>query len=248
MQKCNEVMSNDFDGLVLQGAPANNAAPQVRYTERAGTDRHRRHFPGRRRGETRAGGGGRVSLTRNAVNAAEFVMPGSGHPHPSATTRKTWMAGTSPAMTKILASNSPPSASARRSEHARKFIHQHHQLTGRIGLPVVLSPRPTASERRLFAITSSSTPRGSVKLASAVAAWRPQYRSARSSPGQNKRLAGIGKFQFSTMCLPSALGPLSRTPSTSHNCSVRSAASVSRGIGERSGAWHALPRFCAPNR
>jgi cyclohexanone monooxygenase len=34
VQKCNEVMSSGFDGFVLQGAPARNAAPQVRYTER----------------------------------------------------------------------------------------------------------------------------------------------------------------------------------------------------------------------
>jgi cyclohexanone monooxygenase len=34
VQKCNEVMSNDFDGFVLLGAPPSNAAPQVRYTER----------------------------------------------------------------------------------------------------------------------------------------------------------------------------------------------------------------------
>jgi cyclohexanone monooxygenase len=34
VQKCNEVMSSGFDGFVLEGAPASNAAPQVRYTER----------------------------------------------------------------------------------------------------------------------------------------------------------------------------------------------------------------------
>jgi cyclohexanone monooxygenase len=34
VQKCNEVMSGGFDGFVLEGAPASNAAPQVRYTER----------------------------------------------------------------------------------------------------------------------------------------------------------------------------------------------------------------------
>jgi cyclohexanone monooxygenase len=34
VQKCNEVMSNGFDGFVLEGAAASNAAPQVRYTER----------------------------------------------------------------------------------------------------------------------------------------------------------------------------------------------------------------------
>jgi cyclohexanone monooxygenase len=34
VQKCNEVMSHGFDGFVLEGAPASNAAPQVRYTER----------------------------------------------------------------------------------------------------------------------------------------------------------------------------------------------------------------------
>ncbi|ERF86563.1 NAD(P)/FAD-dependent oxidoreductase [Bradyrhizobium viridifuturi] len=34
VQKCNEVMSAGFDGFVLEGAPASNAAPQVRYTER----------------------------------------------------------------------------------------------------------------------------------------------------------------------------------------------------------------------
>ncbi len=34
VQKCNEVMSSGFDGFVLGGAPASNAAPQVRYTER----------------------------------------------------------------------------------------------------------------------------------------------------------------------------------------------------------------------
>jgi cyclohexanone monooxygenase len=34
VQKCNEVMSNGFDGFVLEGAAATNAAPQVRYTER----------------------------------------------------------------------------------------------------------------------------------------------------------------------------------------------------------------------
>jgi cyclohexanone monooxygenase len=34
VQKCNEVMSNGFDGFMLQGAAASNAAPQVRYTER----------------------------------------------------------------------------------------------------------------------------------------------------------------------------------------------------------------------
>jgi cyclohexanone monooxygenase len=34
VQKCNEVMSNGFDGFVLEGAPDSNAAPQVRYTER----------------------------------------------------------------------------------------------------------------------------------------------------------------------------------------------------------------------
>ena len=34
VQKCNEVMSGGFDGFVLEGAPASNTAPQVRYTER----------------------------------------------------------------------------------------------------------------------------------------------------------------------------------------------------------------------
>jgi cyclohexanone monooxygenase len=34
VQKCNEVMSGGFDGFALEGAPASNAAPQVRYTER----------------------------------------------------------------------------------------------------------------------------------------------------------------------------------------------------------------------
>jgi len=34
VQKCNEVMSNGFEGFVLQGAPHGNAEPQVRYTER----------------------------------------------------------------------------------------------------------------------------------------------------------------------------------------------------------------------
>jgi cyclohexanone monooxygenase len=34
VQKCNEVMSGGFDGFVLEGAPASNAAPQARYTER----------------------------------------------------------------------------------------------------------------------------------------------------------------------------------------------------------------------
>ena len=34
VQKCNEVMSNGFDGFVIEGAPASNAEPQVRYTER----------------------------------------------------------------------------------------------------------------------------------------------------------------------------------------------------------------------
>jgi cyclohexanone monooxygenase len=34
VQKCNEVMSNGFDGFVLEGAAERNAAPQVRYTER----------------------------------------------------------------------------------------------------------------------------------------------------------------------------------------------------------------------
>ena len=34
VQKCNEVMSNGFDGFVLEGAPDRNAEPQVRYTER----------------------------------------------------------------------------------------------------------------------------------------------------------------------------------------------------------------------
>jgi cyclohexanone monooxygenase len=34
VQKCNEVMSNGFDGFVLEGAAATNSAPRVRYTER----------------------------------------------------------------------------------------------------------------------------------------------------------------------------------------------------------------------
>jgi cyclohexanone monooxygenase len=34
VQKCNEVMSNGFDGFVLDGAAATNKPPQVRYTER----------------------------------------------------------------------------------------------------------------------------------------------------------------------------------------------------------------------
>ena len=34
VQKCNEVMSNGFDGFVLEGASASNAEPHVRYTER----------------------------------------------------------------------------------------------------------------------------------------------------------------------------------------------------------------------
>jgi cyclohexanone monooxygenase len=34
VQKCNEVMSRGFEGFVLEGAPASNAEPQVRYTER----------------------------------------------------------------------------------------------------------------------------------------------------------------------------------------------------------------------
>ena len=34
VQKCNEVMSKGFDGFVLDGASAGNAAPRVRYTER----------------------------------------------------------------------------------------------------------------------------------------------------------------------------------------------------------------------
>ncbi|MBA7615196.1 Formyl-CoA:oxalate CoA-transferase [subsurface metagenome] len=57
------------------------------------------------------------------------------------------------------------------------------------------------------------------------------------------------KLQFSTMRLPSAFGPLRRTPSTSQSCSVRSAASVSRGIAGRGGAF-GMPfrNSCAPNR
>ncbi|MDP1964438.1 MAG: NAD(P)/FAD-dependent oxidoreductase [Reyranella sp.] len=34
VQKCNEVMTNGFEGFVLDGATESNAAPQVRYTER----------------------------------------------------------------------------------------------------------------------------------------------------------------------------------------------------------------------
>src|SRR5262245_44592534 len=34
VQKCNEVMSNGFDGFVLEGAAATNKPPEVRYTER----------------------------------------------------------------------------------------------------------------------------------------------------------------------------------------------------------------------
>jgi cyclohexanone monooxygenase len=34
VQKCNEVMSSGFNGFILEGGPASNAAPQVRYTER----------------------------------------------------------------------------------------------------------------------------------------------------------------------------------------------------------------------
>jgi cyclohexanone monooxygenase len=34
VQKCNEVMSNGFEGFVLEGAPDRNAAPEVRFTER----------------------------------------------------------------------------------------------------------------------------------------------------------------------------------------------------------------------
>jgi cyclohexanone monooxygenase len=34
VQKCNEVMSSGLDGFVLEDAPASNAAPRVRYTER----------------------------------------------------------------------------------------------------------------------------------------------------------------------------------------------------------------------
>ena len=76
-----------------------------------------------------------------------------------------------------------------------------HRATSVAGDLILPLPRPDVV---CFAITSSST-RGSVKPASAMG--RPQYRSARSFQRQNKLLAGIGKFQFSTMCLPSALGP-----------------------------------------
>jgi cyclohexanone monooxygenase len=34
VQKCNEVMSNGFDGFLLEGAAATNSTPRVRYTER----------------------------------------------------------------------------------------------------------------------------------------------------------------------------------------------------------------------
>jgi cyclohexanone monooxygenase len=34
VQKCNEVMSGGFEGFVIEGAAASNAAPQVRFTER----------------------------------------------------------------------------------------------------------------------------------------------------------------------------------------------------------------------
>jgi cyclohexanone monooxygenase len=34
VQKCNEIMSNDFEGFVFEGAKAHNEAPQVRLTER----------------------------------------------------------------------------------------------------------------------------------------------------------------------------------------------------------------------
>jgi len=34
VQKCNEVMTNDFEGFVLEGATHSNASPQVRYTKR----------------------------------------------------------------------------------------------------------------------------------------------------------------------------------------------------------------------
>jgi cyclohexanone monooxygenase len=34
VQKCNEVMSNGFDGFVLEGASSSNAEPRVRFTER----------------------------------------------------------------------------------------------------------------------------------------------------------------------------------------------------------------------
>ena len=34
VQKCNEVMSGGFEGFVIEGAPASNAEPKVRLTER----------------------------------------------------------------------------------------------------------------------------------------------------------------------------------------------------------------------
>ena len=34
VQKCNEVMSNGFEGFVIDGADARNEAPRVRLTER----------------------------------------------------------------------------------------------------------------------------------------------------------------------------------------------------------------------
>jgi cyclohexanone monooxygenase len=34
VQKCNEVMNNAYEGFVLKGTRANNAPPQVNFTER----------------------------------------------------------------------------------------------------------------------------------------------------------------------------------------------------------------------
>jgi cyclohexanone monooxygenase len=34
VQKCNEIMTGGFTGFVLEGAPASNAEPKVRFTER----------------------------------------------------------------------------------------------------------------------------------------------------------------------------------------------------------------------
>ena len=80
--------------------------------------------------------------------------------------------------------NSPPSASARRSRTSAE-IHPSASSTraSRIGLPLTsILPAPTASGNVVsFAMTSSSTPRASVKLASASASARRRYRSAHNS-------------------------------------------------------------------
>ncbi len=183
VQKCNEVMSNGFDGFVIEGAAAEqHRTAGALHRTLAGPDRYRRHLTGGGRREACAGG---VRLSDRRVGKGAL----RGVPTIQHIALDRWWARRKRAF-------AHPTALAHRRplrlddlEHARKFIHQHHQFTEphRIAGEFYLAAADRILKRRLF--RDHLVEHTARQREAGVRAWPParrRYRSARSFPASEQ--------------------------------------------------------------